>query len=121
MPTVRRSWLAVFVPLIGVVIVLTVVFNLINALYREHDQVFTVTGKESVRSGKGGKFLVFTGVTTYEVGDTLLLWRWDSADVYGRLTVGKTYRATLQGWRIPILSMYPNILDPVEVTPAPAR
>lgn len=65
--------------------------------------------------------MVFTDVTTYEVGDTLFFWRWDYPDVHGRLTPGKTCRATLPGWRIPILSRYPNILDPVEVTPAPAR
>lgn len=115
MPRTHRSLLNVSGPLIGVVVLALIAFLVMNALHREHDQIFTVTGKESVRSGKSSTYLVFTNVTTYEVGDTLLFWRWDSSDVYGRLVVGKTYRATLQGWRIPIFSMYPNILDPVEV------
>jgi hypothetical protein len=113
----NRSLLNLTAPLIGVVVVV-ILFALLNALHREHGQTFTITGKESVRSGKSSKYLVFTNVTTYEVSDSLLFWRWDSSDVYGRLTVGKTYRATLQGWRIPIFSMYPNILDPVEVESA---
>ena len=105
---------AVLVAMLGVV-----AFNLVNALHREHGRTFTITGKEAVRHDKSSRYLVFTDVTTYAVEDTVLFWRWDSSDVYGRLAIGRTYRATLQGWRIPLLSMYPNILDPVEVAPAP--
>jgi hypothetical protein len=76
---------------------------------------FTITGKESVKHGEGGKYLVYTDVTTYEVEDSFIYWRWDSSDVYGALQIGKTYRATLQGWRVPFLSMYQNIIKPVEV------
>lgn len=83
------------------------------------DQTFTVTGKERVSSNDSSNYLVFTDVTTYTVADTWVHGRWSSSDVYGKLVVGKTYTATLQGFRIPFLSMYPNIIDPVEVTPSP--
>jgi hypothetical protein len=108
-----------FIGLVLIGMLVVGLFHLLNAFHREGGQLFTVTGKEAVKADKSSKYLVFTNVTTYEVEDSVLFWRWDSSDVYGRLTIGKTYRATLQGWRIPILSMYPNILDPVEVEPAP--
>ena len=85
------------------------------ALHKEHGQVFTVTGKENVKSWNSGKYLVYTDKTTYEVTDTWVGWRWDSSDVYGGIVVGKTYTATLQGYRVPFLSWYQNILNPTEV------
>ena len=86
-----------------------------TALHKEHGQVFTVTGKENVKSGNDGRYLVYTDKTTYEVTDSWVCWRWDSSDVYGRIQVGKTYTATLQGYRVPFLSWYPNIINPTEV------
>lgn len=86
-----------------------------SALHKEHGQVFTVTGKENVKSGDSGKYLVYTDKTTYEITDSWLCWRWDSSDVYGNIQVGKTYTATLQGYRVPFLSWYPNVINPIEV------
>lgn len=85
------------------------------SLHKEHGQVFTVTGKENVKSGDSGKYLVYTDKTTYEITDTWVGWRWDSSDVYGNIQVGKTYTATLQGYRVPFLSWYQNIINPTEV------
>jgi len=85
------------------------------ALHKEHGQVFTVTGKENVKSWNSGKYLVYTDKTTYEVTDTWVGWRWDSSEVFGGIVVGKTYTATLQGYRVPFLSWYQNILNPTEV------
>lgn len=99
-----------------IIILIVMIFGeLINACHNVHNQTFTITDKQAVASGKSSKYLVFNDKTTYEVADTWLHWRWDSSDVYGKLKVGKTYTATLQGWRIPFFSMYPNIIDPVEV------
>jgi hypothetical protein len=96
-----------------------IIFTFVNACHYEVDQTFTVTGKEAVKSDKDSKYLVFTDVTTYEVEDSVIFWRWDSSDVYGRLAVGKTYRATLQGYRIPFFSLYPNIISPIEIGSGP--
>lgn len=107
--------------IIGALIVIVLLFLCclggcaINA-HREYDQTFTVTGKENVKSGNSGKYLVYTDKTTLEVSDTWIFWRFDSSDVYGRIQIGKTYTATLQGYRVPFLSWYQNILDPSEVT-----
>lgn len=103
---------AIFVILL---IVSLIVFGLINSLHLETGATFTVTGKECVKGDKSSTYLVFTDKTTYMIDDTWIHWRWDSSDVYGRIQAGKTYTADLQGYRIPFLSMYPNIINPKEV------
>jgi hypothetical protein len=82
---------------------------------------FTVKGKENVIQNKSSKYLVYTDVTTYEITDSWIHWRWDSSDVYGNMQVGKTYTATLQGYRVPFLSMYQNVIDPKEISPGHLR
>ncbi len=91
-----------------------IVFSIAAAFHSEPGR-FTVTGKEAVKSDKSSTYLIFTDVTTYEVDDSLVYWRFDSSDVYGKIQIGKTYTATLQGYRIPFLSMYQNLIDLKEV------
>jgi hypothetical protein len=93
-------------------VVSLIVFGLINSLHLETGVTFTVTGKECVKGDKSSTYLVFTDKTTYEIDDTWIHWRWDSSDVYGKIQANKTYTADLQGYRIPFLSMYPNIINP---------
>lgn len=85
------------------------------ALHTDYNKTFTVTGKETVTSNKSSKYLVFTDSTTMEVTDSLVKWRFDSSGVYGKIRIGATYNADLQGYRIPFFSMYQNIINPKEV------
>lgn len=104
---------------IGLIVLLllsTIVLSIACAFHNVPGQTFTVTGKERVQKNDDSKYLVFTDQTTYEVTDSWIHGRWSSSDVYGKLVVGKTYTATLQGYRIPFFSMYPNIIEPKEVT-----
>ena len=102
----------------GLVFILTLcIGGCVVSSHREFNQTFTVTGKENVKSGNSGKYLIYTDKTTYEITDTWLFWRWNSSDVYGNMQIGKTYEATLQGYRVPFLSWYQNVLDPVVVNP----
>ena len=90
-----------------------VLFNVVS--YANSDQVrFTVTDKQTKmtcdgKSSCSDKYLVYTDSGTYEITDSLILFRFNSSDVYGRLIVGKTYRADAYGWRVPFLSMYQNL------------
>lgn len=115
------SYLAIGIgSILGVIVVISLVsvliISTISVFYHQHNIEFTVTGKDASRSRESSTFLVFTDKTTYKVDDSLINWRWDSADVYGKLQVGHTYSATLQGFRIPFLSMFPNIIDPKDIT-----
>lgn len=42
--------------------------------------------------------------------DDLLYFKFDSASVQARLKQGETYDVTAVGWRVPLLSMKPNIV-----------
>ena len=82
-------------------------------------QTYTVTVQsKDIKSGsKSGKFLVFcidtnTGESrVFEVTDSLFKWRFDSADIYNMIKEGETYEFTTGGYRVPFLSMYPNIYE----------
>ncbi|MFZ4542187.1 MAG: DUF1523 family protein [Rickettsiales bacterium] len=74
---------------------------------------------------KGGKvastYLIFTDQGVFRNDDAGWFMKYNSSDVYGNLDIGSYYRMKVYGWRIPILSMYPNIVHVQEVKPkAPA-
>ena len=54
-------------------------------------------------------------VNVYEITDSWLKGRFNSSDLYGKITIGKTYRMTICGHRSPFLSMYPNIYEADEI------
>lgn len=80
----------------------------------------TVTKAERIISGSGenthGRYMVWTDKEVFEVTDTLLFTRWDSADTYGQIQVGKTYRFKVAGWRFGCLSWNRNILEYEEIS-----
>lgn len=75
------------------------------------DETVTITGKDVKNTSENSTYLVFTDKGTYCVKDSILFFRWDSSDVYGSLREGETYDVEAVGWRVPILSMYPNIIE----------
>lgn len=79
----------------------------------------TVTGKDRVSYGSGEnlehKYLVYTDEETFENTDTLVFWKYNSSDVYGKLKDGKRYRCLVAGWRIAFMSSYRNIITVEEV------
>lgn len=76
---------------------------------------FTVEDKAIKRYDDDDKYLIYTDSGTYEITDSLVYWRWDSSDLYGKIKVGETYEAKVYGWRIPFLSTYKNIVSVKEV------
>lgn len=73
-----------------------------------------VTGKD--RAGNQGDMRVYTeNCGTFTVKDNPFLLRFNSADVYGAIQEGETYDFNTVGIRLPIASMFPNVL---EATPA---
>jgi hypothetical protein len=108
-----RNWLAIIaISAISPFVLMGVALITLNIIVntRVSYEKFTVTGKERVTSGESSKYLVYTNTTTFEVVDTWIHWRFDSSDFYGKIVVGKTYQAKVQGWRVPFFSMYQNII-----------
>jgi hypothetical protein len=109
--------------LVAVVLVIAILSGTILSarcfLHREV-VVATVTDKTVKAYNGEDKYLVFVDVqggksTTYEIEDTLVGFRFNSSDVYSALKSGRTYKLEIMGYRIPYLSMYPNILSYEEV------
>lgn len=71
----------------------------------------TVTDKAIKRYDESDKYIIYTDNETFEITDEFLLGRFNSSDDYGRLKVGETYTVTVNGWRVPFLSWYRNIIE----------
>ena len=79
-----------------------------------------VTVKEKwIKAAPGSNTMMYlfsdTEGNVYAVADELLLWKWDASDRWAKLEEGKTYRITFYGWRIHILSWYPNAIEIEEI------
>jgi hypothetical protein len=113
--------LYILIAILAVLIIPMATISLIKNL-QTSQTTFKVTGKERVAENKSGKYLIFTDKTTFAVEDTWIHWRWDSSDFYGKIQIGKTYDAKVQGWRVPFMSWYQNLITVTEVsTEVPAE
>ncbi|MBE7114496.1 DUF1523 family protein [Bacillus paranthracis] len=108
----RRTW--VF-KLIAVLIPLMVVGEVIN-----YTHVTTVKGQVVDKYTKWDKeqekddfFIVVkkgNGVEqVVQNSDSVLMFKFDSADVQAAVHKGKDYEFKLRGYRIPVLSLFPNV------------
>lgn len=93
----------------------------------KRDVTFTVDSKERRcdASGSGNSATIHCAYYVYGTKgevfrneDALVFgdrWKMDSATMQARLKVGHAYRVRTIGWRIPLLSMSPNIIEAKEV------
>lgn len=111
----RLKGLTVIEVVIAISIALILLIIPIAERVSETTVTFTVEDKAIKRYSDDDKYLVYTDNGTYEITDSLVYWRWNSSDLYGKIKVGKTYEAKVYGWRIPIFSSYKNIVSVEEV------
>lgn len=60
-------------------------------------------------------YLVNCGGTTYKISDLLLKGKFNSADIYGNLEIGKKYELSISGYRWSYFSEYQNINEYKEI------
>lgn len=111
----RKSWMSIgFV----VLIVLAIVGEIVN-----YTHITTVKGevteKYSKRQEEVDKFYIVVkqknnSETVIVNEDSLLMFKFDSADVQAKIHQGEKYEFKLRGYRIPILSLFPNVDTVVE-------
>lgn len=74
----------------------------------------TVANEARVCTGSGNsvscEYLIYTSGGTFKDADSLISGKFSSSDLYGQLQIGHRYTLEVRGYRIPILSEYPNIL-----------
>ncbi len=88
--------------------------------FNDTEYVVTVTDKERAANSESSKYLIFAedeqgDTVVFENTDNLLRFKFDSSNIYGKLKIGYTYKITVVGFRVPILSMYQNIIDIEEI------
>jgi len=117
------------ITLIDIIVVLAIVLVIaaivvppILKVVNEQTVTVTVTDKVVKRAGSKSteKYLVFVEPegnqeTVFEITDSLLKWRFDSSDLYGRIEIGKRYRFEIAGLRMPFFSKYQNIYEAIEL------
>lgn len=55
------------------------------------------------------KYLVFTDKGVFKNTDSILIWKFNSSDIYGEISKGDKMKIKYYGWRVPFFSIYPNI------------
>lgn len=81
--------------------------------YVASDRQVTVTVQNEARvcdSSGSCQYLIYTSGGTFKDTDSMLAGKFSSSDLYGQLQTGHTYTLEVRGYRIPLMSEYPNIL-----------
>lgn len=103
----------------GLIVVLgvTLLFSSVIIHYTtKEDVVFVVEDRERiVDSDRQSRYMIWADLghrtEVFENTDTLLAFKFNSADLYGHMRVGYTCEATVNGFRIPFFSTNRNILS----------
>ena len=115
--------------LTAIVVAVFIFWNLGTVILQNSNET-THTGRvtDKVRVSYGHiwnthKFLIFTiddetnTVRVFENTDSLPYGKFNSADHFARIEVGKTYNFRVVGFRLPFLSMFKNIIEATPVEP----
>lgn len=98
-----------FVVVAGLFMALIIAVPVISYTTVDHVTV-TVTDKERVVKRDDSYYLVFTETEVFKNEDAFLFFKFNSSDVQGKLRVGETYDVKVNGFRVPFMSAYRNIL-----------
>ena len=105
--------------LIGLCVLLLILLApAVNKVLNEREIVATVIDTGIKNFSNNSRYLVYCKdvendkeTTVLEITDSVLKFRFDSSDMYPNILPGHTYRFTVCGNRVHILSWYPNIYD----------
>lgn len=104
---IDRILTVMFIP--AVIAILSLPFLYVYAT--QQNRKITVKKVERIITpyGEKSKYLIYAEDGVYENTDNILRMKFNSADVYGQLQNGKTYMCDTYGWRVPLLSIYPEV------------
>lgn len=97
---------------IALLVIASISFGVMNA-FHVNEVTCTVTDKDRAANSDGGSDMrLYTEECgTLRVADSLLDGHWSSSDTYASIEPGNTYNFTTRGFRIPLLSMFPNVVE----------
>ena len=98
--------------IVGIIVILAIVAYPIAYYSSAAVQEVTVQEKWIKYHGKDAKYL-FSDLdgNVYSIEDSVLLFVFDASDRYARIKEGTSYTIKTYGWRIKILSWYPNAIE----------
>lgn len=101
---------------IGILILAGLVFGIASAFVPGEENSCVVTDKDRTtdREGNSQARIYTENCGTFKVGDNWFAGQFNSADVYGGIEVGSTYDFETRGFRVPVLSSFPNIVEVTE-------
>lgn len=106
----------IFAAGVTLLILVAIALSIGNATHVTH-RTCHVTDKDRTSGSARGQsdMRIYTSdCGVMHVGDSLLSWTFHSSDTYGSIHAGHTYRLTARGWRIPFLSLFPNVVGAEE-------
>jgi hypothetical protein len=97
---------------LAAVIALIVGITLITSYQSQKHRTVTVCSKEPVSTGDGHEYRIYTDGGTFVMKDIYIGGtRFNTADAYGKIRPDTTYDLTYKGWRLPLFSTFPNIIE----------
>ncbi len=87
--------------------------NTVNTAEEKKDEIVLVKDKWVKRVNDRDLYLVGTENEVFKIEDNWI--KWNTADIYNKLEVGKKYKITTTGWRSSFFSTYRNINTAEEV------
>lgn len=100
-------------------VIATMVFCLTGCTdYMNEQTVQCVVKDKWIKRPSGNNdelYLINCGGTTYKISDLLWKGKFNSADIYGNLEIGKKYELSISGYRWSYFSKYQNINEYKEI------
>jgi hypothetical protein len=115
----KLKLIGLFILVIAILITDNAIFN-----FNDTDYTVTITDKDRIYSKNGknsySKYLVFAddengNSLVFENTDCFIRGKWNSSNMQGELKEGHIYKITVIGYRVPIFSMYQNIIKIEEI------
>lgn len=102
--------------IIGLAFAGVILVGLTKPFIKDDVQAVTINEKgERCKSRDSCKLMIYTDKGVFQNTDSLINWKWGSAEFYNDLKVGKTYDLKVSGYRVPFLSWFPNVVEYKEV------
>lgn len=97
------------------IIMFFILFDIILYYFTKFEKNVTVKAKYVRNKGKRDRYMMSDVENNiYHIQNRTLSWKFDEAEDWNLITIGKTYKISGYKTRIPALGMYPIIL---EITP----
>ncbi len=102
------------------VLAIFIIVGLFSCYNTEKEYTVTITKMGIKNYNNTSKYLIWTvddngQESVYEITDTILRFRFDSSDFYGKLHEGSKYKLKTIGFRFPFFSWYENIISAEQI------